>query len=118
MLLIDELDRADEAFEAYLLEVLSDFQVTIPEFGTIKAPAPPIVIVDASDIPAIPQRVLMRRLAALPSTTACVVWGRELPYGRVLAEATEASGRAWITLEKKEGIAPLLDLVRSRRKNR
>ena len=54
----------------------------------------------------------------MASTTACVVWGRELPYGRVLAEATEASGRAWITLEKKEGIAPLLDLVRSRRKNR
>ncbi|MEM8836951.1 MAG: MoxR family ATPase [Pseudomonadota bacterium] len=45
VLLIDELDRADEAFEAYLLEVLSDNQVTIPEIGTIKADAPPIVIV-------------------------------------------------------------------------
>ncbi len=43
--LIDELDRADEAFEAYLLEVLSDFQVTIPELGTIRADAPPIVII-------------------------------------------------------------------------
>jgi MoxR-like ATPase len=43
--LIDELDRADEAFEAFLLEVLSDFQVTIPEFGTIKAVEPPIVII-------------------------------------------------------------------------
>ena len=43
--LIDELDRTDEAFEAYLLEVLSDFQVTIPEIGRIKAPAPPIVII-------------------------------------------------------------------------
>jgi MoxR-like ATPase len=43
--LIDELDRADEAFEAYLLEVLSDFQVTIPELGTIKAKEPPIVII-------------------------------------------------------------------------
>lgn len=43
--LIDELDRADEAFEAFLLEVLSDFQVTIPELGTIKAEAPPIVII-------------------------------------------------------------------------
>lgn len=43
--LIDELDRADEAFEAYLLEVLSDFQVTIPELGTIKANEPPIVII-------------------------------------------------------------------------
>ena len=45
VLLIDELDRADEAFEAYLLEVLSDNQVTIPEIGTIKASEPPIVIV-------------------------------------------------------------------------
>src|ERR1700757_4459106 len=45
VLLIDELDRADEAFEAYLLEILSDFQVTIPEFGTVKAPHPPIVII-------------------------------------------------------------------------
>jgi MoxR-like ATPase len=43
--LIDELDRADEAFEAYLLEVLSDFQVTVPELGTIKAAEPPIVII-------------------------------------------------------------------------
>ena len=47
-LLIDELDRADEAFEAYLLEILSDFQVTIPEFGTVKAPQPPIVIVTSN----------------------------------------------------------------------
>ncbi|KAB2874952.1 MAG: MoxR family ATPase, partial [Bauldia sp.] len=45
VLLIDELDRADEAFEAYLLEVLADNQVTIPELGTIRAVAPPIVIV-------------------------------------------------------------------------
>ncbi|MCO6185750.1 MoxR family ATPase [Rhizobium sp. L1K21] len=43
--LIDELDRTDEAFEAFLLEVLSDFQVTIPEFGTVKAAEPPIVII-------------------------------------------------------------------------
>ena len=43
--LIDELDRADEAFEAFLLEILSDFQVTVPELGTIKAEEPPIVII-------------------------------------------------------------------------
>lgn len=45
ILLIDELDRTDEAFEAFLLEILSDFQVTIPELGTIKAKEPPIVII-------------------------------------------------------------------------
>src|SRR5271166_5221127 len=48
VLLIDELDRADEAFEAYLLEILSDFQITIPEFGTVKAPQPPIVIITSN----------------------------------------------------------------------
>src|ERR1700754_1607619 len=48
VLLIDELDRADEAFEAYLLEILSDFQVTIPELGTVKAPSPPIVIITSN----------------------------------------------------------------------
>jgi MoxR-like ATPase len=45
VLLIDELDRTDEAFEAFLLEILSDFQVTVPELGTIKAEEPPIVII-------------------------------------------------------------------------
>ena len=48
VLLIDELDRTDEAFEAFLLEVLSDFQVTIPELGTIKAAEPPIVIITST----------------------------------------------------------------------
>lgn len=43
--LIDELDRTDEAFEAFLLEILSDYQVTVPELGTIKAQEPPIVII-------------------------------------------------------------------------
>ncbi len=45
VLLIDELDRADEAFEAFLLEVLADGQVTIPELGTVRAAAPPIVVI-------------------------------------------------------------------------
>jgi MoxR-like ATPase len=48
VLLIDELDRTDEPFEAYLLEALSDFQVTIPELGTIRAPEPPIVILTSN----------------------------------------------------------------------
>jgi MoxR-like ATPase len=48
VLLIDELDRTDEPFEAFLLELLSDFQVSIPELGTIRAPAPPIVIVTSN----------------------------------------------------------------------
>ena len=48
VLLIDELDRADEPFEAFLLEVLSEFQITIPELGTVKAKAPPIVILTSN----------------------------------------------------------------------
>jgi MoxR-like ATPase len=48
VLLIDEIDRADEPFEAFLLEVLSDFQITIPEFGTVKALTPPIVVITSN----------------------------------------------------------------------
>ncbi len=48
VLLIDELDRADEEFEAYLLEILSDFQVTVPEIGTIRAVEPPVVILTSN----------------------------------------------------------------------
>jgi MoxR-like ATPase len=48
VLLIDEVDRSDEEFEAYLLELLSDFQITIPEIGTIKAQKPPVVVVTSN----------------------------------------------------------------------
>jgi MoxR-like ATPase len=48
VLLIDELDRADEEFEAFLLEVLSDFQVTVPEIGTIEAEQPPVVVITSN----------------------------------------------------------------------
>jgi MoxR-like ATPase len=48
VLLIDELDRSDEPFEAYLLELLADYQITIPELGTIKAAAPPVVVITSN----------------------------------------------------------------------
>jgi MoxR-like ATPase len=48
VLLIDEIDRTDEPFEAFLLEILSDFQVTIPEMGTVRAPAPPVVVLTSN----------------------------------------------------------------------
>ncbi len=48
MLLIDELDRADEPFEAFLLEVLADFQLTIPEYGTIRAGTRPVVVLTSN----------------------------------------------------------------------
>ncbi|HKI05818.1 MAG TPA: MoxR family ATPase [Thermoanaerobaculia bacterium] len=48
VLLVDEIDRTDEPFEAFLLEILSDFQVTIPEIGTLRAPSPPIVVLTSN----------------------------------------------------------------------
>ncbi|WP_270936400.1 AAA family ATPase [Falsiroseomonas oryzae] len=48
VLLIDELDRADEPFEAFLLEILADFQLSIPEFGTVKAAVPPVVVITSN----------------------------------------------------------------------
>src|SRR5207237_198378 len=48
VLLIDEIDRADEEFEAFLLELLSDFQITVPEIGTLKAARPPVVIITSN----------------------------------------------------------------------
>ncbi len=48
VLLVDELDRADEEFEAFLLEMLSDFQISIPELGTVRAPKPPVVILTSN----------------------------------------------------------------------
>ena len=56
VLLIDEIDRADEEFEAYLLEILSDFQVSVPEIGTIRADRPPRVILDEQPDPRGPRR--------------------------------------------------------------
>ena len=48
MLLIDEVDRADDEFEAFLLEVLSDFQISIPEIGTVRADSPPLVVLTSN----------------------------------------------------------------------
>ncbi|MFN2136516.1 MAG: AAA family ATPase [Candidatus Promineifilaceae bacterium] len=48
VLLIDEIDRADEEFESFLLEILSDFQITIPEIGTFSAPQPPVVVITSN----------------------------------------------------------------------
>jgi MoxR-like ATPase len=48
VLLIDELDRADDEFEAFLLELLAEFQITVPELGTLRAPQPPVVIITSN----------------------------------------------------------------------
>lgn len=87
VLLIDELDRADEPFEAYLLEVLSDFQVTIPEIGTVKAEHKPIVILTSNRTREIHDALKRRCLyhwIDYPSA------GRELEILRTRAPGAEA----------------------------
>jgi hypothetical protein len=87
VLLIDELDRADEAFEAYLLEILSDFQVTIPELGTVKAPQPPIVVITSNRTreihDALKRRCLRKTIAA----------GRRVRAGVAPAGFLQVAGR-------------------------
>ena len=78
--------------------------------------APPIFLLDASDAAPIEAQRLLMTAEQLPDTTVCVLWGSELPYGRTLAKAVAAQQRSWVVLELREGISPLLDLVRSRRK--
>ena len=101
-------------------ERVDPFVVSSPvELKDALVAAPPaILLVDATDFPGIDSKALIGAAHAVPTTTACVLWGLELPYGRQFVAAIEAQHRRWVTLELREGIAPLLDLVRSRRKPR
>jgi MoxR-like ATPase len=118
VLLIDEIDRADEAFEAYLLEVLSDFQVTVPELGTIRATARPFVVLTSNGTRELSDALRRRCLYAYvdypdAERERAIVLAR-LP--QVEAElAGQAAGfvRALRAedLAKKPGIAETLDWV-------
>ncbi len=116
VLLIDELDRADEEFEAFLLEVLSDFQITIPEIGTIRAAEPPVVIITSNRTREIHDALKRRCLyhwIDYPSF--------EKEYGIVLAKVPDAPQRlAYQVVEfvqtlrqeelyKQPGVAETLD---------
>ncbi len=120
VLLIDELDRSDEEFEAYLLELLSDFQITIPEIGTIRAKEPPIVIITSNRTREI-HDALRRR---------CLYYWIDFPtlekeYDIVLARMPEAPERLakqvcqfvrelrTMELYKAPGIAETLDWLSS-----
>jgi MoxR-like ATPase len=88
VLLVDELDRADEEFEAFLLEILSDFQISIPEIGTIKAQQPPLVLITSNRTREV-HDALKRR---------CLYHWIDYPsfdkeYGIVLAKVPEAPAR-------------------------
>ena len=116
VLLIDEIDRADEEFEAYLLEILSDFQITIPELGTVKAAARPIVILtangtrDLSD--ALRRRCLYSFVDYPDRETELAILQKRVPsvearLSRQIVGTVQALRRE--ELEKKPGIAEMLD---------
>ena len=120
VLLIDELDRADEPFEAYLLEVLSDFQVTIPELGVVRATKPPVVVVTSNRTREIHDAIKRRCLyhwVDYPSAA------RELEIVRLKAPgAAQALSREVVAfvqrlrtmdLYKAPGVAETIDWTRS-----
>lgn len=118
VLLIDEIDKADEEFEAYLMEILSEFQVTIPELGTIKATSRPIVILtangtrDLSD--ALRRRCLYAHISYPDRTTELAILTARCPEVET-ALASQIIGFVQSLrkedLEKKPGIAEMLDFA-------
>jgi MoxR-like ATPase len=118
VLLIDEIDRADEAFDAYLLEVLSDFQVTVPELGTIRATARPFVLLTSNGTRELSDALRRRCLYAYvdypdAERERAIVLAR-LPHveGELAGQAARfVRALRAEDLEKKPGIAETLDWV-------
>lgn len=120
VLLIDEIDRADEEFEAFLLEVLSDFQITIPELGTIKASQPPHVILTSNRVrelsDALRRRCLYLWIDYPDLDKEIRIVNRKLPgVNKRLAEEVARFMRTARTLQlsKLPGIAESLDWARA-----
>jgi MoxR-like ATPase len=120
VLLIDELDRADEEFEAFLLEILSDFQITIPELGTLKAERPPVVILTSNRTREIRDALRRRCLYAWIDYPT---FERELEIVRTraatVAEDLAKEAVAFVQalrredLYKRPGVAETLDWIRA-----
>jgi MoxR-like ATPase len=122
VLLIDELDRADEEFEAFLLELLSDFQVSIPEIGTVKAEVPPIVILTSNRTreihDALKRRCIYHWIDYPTTQREAEIVTRKVPgiEGEVAAALAEAMGRLReMDLFKPPGVAETLDWAESLR---
>ncbi len=120
VLLIDELDRADEPFEAFLLEVLADFQITIPELGTIAAKAPPIVVLTSNRTreihDAVKRRCLYHWVDYPDAARELTILKRRVPgAGEELARQIVAFVQRLRTtpLYKPPGIAETLDWTRA-----
>ena len=116
VLLIDEIDRADDEFEAYLLEVLSDYQVTVPEIGTIRAEVPPVVVLTSNrtrDVHDALKRRCLYHWVAHPSfeREVAIVRGRVPGVGESLARQVAAAVESLrgLHLYKPPGVAETID---------
>jgi MoxR-like ATPase len=120
VLLIDEVDRADDEFEAFLLEVLSDFQISIPEIGTIKAEAPPIVVLTSNRTrelhDALKRRCLYHWIDYPPAEREVeIVLIREPGVSEALARKVVAAVHRLreLDLAKPPGVAETIDWART-----
>ena len=120
VLLIDELDRADEPFEAFLLEVLADYQITIPELGTVKASTPPIVILTSNRTreihDAVKRRCLYHWVAFPDAARELEILRRRVPgVADALAREIVAFVQSLRTIElyKLPGIAETIEWARA-----
>jgi len=120
VLLIDELDRADEPFEAFLLEVLSDFQITIPEYGTVRAAVPPIVVLTSNRTreihDAVKRRCLYHWVGFPDAAREAAILARRVPgapqglSGEIVAFVQRLRG---VELYKLPGIAETIEWTRA-----
>jgi MoxR-like ATPase len=120
VLLIDELDRADEPFEAFLLEVLSEFQITIPELGTVKAATPPIVVLTSNRTreihDAVKRRCLYHWVGFPDAARELLVLQRRVPgVAQQLAQQIVAFVQRLrqVELYKQPGIAETIEWARA-----
>ncbi|KAA9379889.1 MoxR family ATPase [Microbispora cellulosiformans] len=116
VLLVDEIDRADDEFEAFLLEVLSDFTISVPEIGTISAPTPPVVVLTSNRTrevhDALKRRCLYHWLEHPDLDREVAIVRRRLPgcAERLAADVARAAGRMRAAgLIKPPGVAETLD---------
>ena len=120
VLLIDELDRADEPFEAFLLEVLSDFQITIPEYGTVKALHPPIVVLTSNRTreihDAVKRRCLYHWVGFPDAAREAEILARRVPGAPALLSAEIVAfvqQLRGLELYKRPGIAETIEWARA-----
>jgi len=112
VLLIDELDRADEPFEAYLLEVLSDFQVSIPELGVIRARTPPVVVITSNRTreihDAIKRRLRTMDLFKSPGVAETLDWAEALiALDRIALDPATVADTLGVLLKYQDDVAAI-----------